>query len=978
VRERAAAVLLLLACAGPAAALDPRKSITQYALQVWKTENGLPQNSIQAIAQTRDGYLWLGTERGLVRFDGVQFTVFDKGNTPGLQSANTQALYEDRAGNFWVGTWGGLHLIREGRVAATYTTREGLRSNRVVAICEDRRGAIWVGTSGGGISRIANGKVEATYTTREGLSNDRVWALQEDHEGSLWIATDGGGLNRLRDGRLTVLGERDGVPGIVQTVFVDSRGDLWIGTDGGGLLRRRGESLHAFGARDGLPSQTVDSLEEDHDGNLWIGTQGGGLARLADERIVSLLPADGLSDDTVLSICEDGEGSLWVGTAAGGLDRLKDGKFTAYTRKEGLSSDRIRTIYEDAQGALWLGTRGAGLNRMFNGHFSAFTSKEGLSGDFVRSVYEDGAGHLWIGTWADGLTERVGEGFRAFRRRDGLPSDIVRSMYRDRAGTLWVGTDDGGLVAERGGKFRVYGRKDGLSGSAVLAILEDHEGALWVGTEGGGLNRFAGGRFRAYTTADGLSDDTVVSLYEDADGCLWIGTDGGGLNRLKNGRFTKFTRETGLFDDVQYEILEDGRGNLWMSCSRGIYRVRRSDLEDVAEGRRATVATVSFGRADGMRSAECSGFTQPAGWKTRDGRLWFPTVEGAVVIDPDHIKTNTRPPPVVVEQMRIDRRVVPKTGVPEILPGRGDLEFHYTALSFVDPERVLFRYMLEGFDHEWIEAGTRRTAFYTNIPPGRYTFRVTACNNDGVWNLEGDSVRFRLRPSFRQTPYFVGVCAAALALVGFGLSRLNAARVQARQRELEQLVTERTLQLEDANEKLQQLSELDALTVIANRRRFEKMLDAEWRRALRDARPLSLIMIDIDYFKDFNDAQGHQTGDRCLQRVATEIREALTRPGDLVARYGGEEFAAILPSTPIRGALAVAEVLRARVEAIATRHPTAPRGIVTISLGVATSGSTTMSAEDLVAAADEALYRAKREGKNRVEMAGEESRLREA
>jgi len=957
--------------------LDPRKSITQYALQVWKTENGLPQNSIQAIAQTRDGYLWLGTERGLVRFDGVQFTVFDKGNTPGLQSGNTQVLYEDRAGNFWIGTSGGLHLMREGRIAASFTSRDGLRSNRIVAICEDRKGAIWVGTSGGGISRISGGKVEATYTTREGLSGDRIWSLEEDRDGSLWIGTDGGGMSRLRDGRVTTLGERDGVPAIVQALFVDSRGDLWIGTDGNGLLRRRGESLRAFGKRDGLPSDTVETLQEDRDGNLWIGTRGGGLARLADDRIVAFSPADGLSDDTVLSICEDGEGSLWVGTATGGLDRLKDGKFTAYTRKEGLSSDRIRTIYEDSLGALWLGTRGAGVDRFADGAFTAFTTKDGLSGDFVRSVSEDGAGHLWIGTWADGLTERIGDRFRAFRRKDGLPSDIVRSMYRDRAGTLWVGTDDGGLVAVRDGRFRTYGRAEGLSSTAVLAILEDHEGALWIGTEGGGLNRFEGGRFHTYTTADGLSDDTVVSLYEDADGCLWIGTDGGGLNRFKNGRFSRFTRENGLFDDVQYQILEDGRGNLWMSCSRGIYRVRRMDLEEVAEGRGTTVACVSFGRADGMRSAECSGFTQPAGWRARDGRLWFPTVEGAVVIDPDRIKTNTRPPPVVIEKLRVDRRLVPRTSESELLPGRGDLEFHYTALSFVDPDRVQFRYMLEGFDREWIEAGTRRTAFYTNIPPGRYTFRVTACNNDGVWNLEGDAVRFRLRPSFRQTPWFLALCAAALALIGFGVARIRAARVRARERELEQIVAERTLQLEEANEKLQQLSELDALTGIANRRRFEKMLDAEWRRALRDGRPLSLIMIDIDYFKDFNDAQGHQTGDRCLQRVATEIREALTRPGDLVARYGGEEFAAILPSTPLRGALAVAEVLRSRVEAIATRHPTAPRGIVTISLGVATTSGTTMAAEDLVAAADEALYRAKRAGKNRVESSAEE-KLKEA
>ena len=977
--RRGAVAFLLLLLSARASALDPRKSITQYALQVWKTENGLPQNAIQAIAQTRDGYLWLGTERGLVRFDGVQFTVFDKGNTPGMLNSNTQALFEDHEGNFWVGTWGGLYQMKDGRIVSSWTTHDGLRSNRVIVICEDRHGAIWVGTSGGGISRVAHGKIEATYTTREGLSSDRVWSIVEDRDGSLWIGTDGGGLNRFRDGRFTVYREPEGVPPIVQSLFVDSGGDLWIGSDGGGLLRRRGETFRVFGARDGLPNETVGTLQEDRDGNIWIGTQGG-LSRLADDRITSFVPADGLSDDTVLSICEDGEGSLWVGTATGGLDRLKDGKFTAYTKKEGLSSDRIRTIYEDAEGAVWLGTRGAGVNRFFNGVFSSFTSKDGLSGDFVRSVFEDGAGHLWIGTWADGLSERIGGKFRAFRHKDGLPSDIVRSMYRDRAGTLWVGTDDGGLVAVRGGRFQVYGRREGLSGNTVLAILQDHAGALWVGTEGGGLNRFEDGRFRAYTTADGLSDDTVVSLYEDSDGCLWIGTDGGGLNRFKDGRFTHFTRKTGLFDDVQYEILEDGRGNLWMSCSRGIFRVRRSDLEDVAEGRRSTVTSVSFGRADGMRSAECSGFTQPAGWKARDGRLWFPTVEGAVVIDPDRIKTNTRPPPVVIEQVRVDHVAVPKSDESEVVPGRGDLEFHYTALSFVDPDRVLFRYMLEGFDREWVDAGTRRTAFYTNIPPGKYRFRVAACNNDGVWNLDGDSVRFRLRPSFRQTPWFWAVCAAAAAIVGLAMSRLHAARVRARERELEQLVADRTLQLEEANEKLQHLSELDDLTGIANRRRFEKMLDAEWRRALRDARPLSLIMIDIDYFKDFNDTQGHQSGDRCLQRVATEIREALTRPGDLVARYGGEEFAAILPSTPMKGALAVAEVLRARVESIATRHPSAPRGIVTISLGVATTTGSTTAPEDLVASADEALYRAKRAGKNRVEAADgeDEEVLKEA
>ncbi len=779
-------------------------------------------------------------------------------------------------------------------------------------------------------------------------------------------------MNRLRDGKFTVYGPADGFPAeIVQALLVDANGELWIGTDGGGLVRRRRNKFEAFTRKDGLSSDTIETLQEDRDGNLWIGTRGGGLARYAGGQFSAFAPPEGLSDDTVLAIREDVEGSLWIGTVAGGLNRLKDGKFTAYTHKEGLSSDRIRTIYEDHEGAIWLGTRGAGVNRFADGKFTSFTSKDGLSGDFVRSIYEDGQDRLWIGTWGDGLdrleSERDRNRFHVYRRKDGLPSEIVRCMYRDRAGTLWVGTDDGGLVAVRDGKFQVYGRADGLSSDTVLAIVQDREGALWIGTENGGLNRFADGRFTAFTRKDGLSDDTVLALYEDADGCLWIGTDGGGLNRLRDGKFTRYTRRDGLFDDVQYQILEDGRGNLWMSCSRGIFQVPRQQLEEFAEGTRNTVTSVSYGRADGMRTAECSGFTQPAGWKTRDGHLWFPTIEGAVVIDPDRIKTNATPPPVVIEEMLVNRSVVSTSSPAEISPGRGDLEFHYTGLSFVDPERVRFRYILEGFDREWVDAGTRRTAFYTNIPAGWYTFRVTACNNDGIWNENGASAHFRLRPSFRDTPWFFGLCAAGLALSGYGVSRVRAARARAREGELGRQVAERTLQLEEANAKLQNLSELDALTGIANRRRFEETLAREWRRATRDGLPLSLVMIDIDYFKDFNDAHGHQVGDQCLRRVAHEIRGALTRPGDLLARYGGEEFAAILPSTPLRGAEAVAEVLRARVESMATRHPKAPKGVVTISLGVATAPpGTTSSPEGLVAEADEALYRAKRAGRNRV------------
>ena len=726
-RWPAASVLALsgILLAEAARGLDPRKAITQYAHQVWKTDQGLPQNSIQAILQTKDGYIWLGTERGLVRFDGVEFTVFDKGNTPGMRNSNTQALYQDRAGNALGGNLGrSPPLPRMG--ASRRPTRRATASEATgcSALMEDHEGALWIGTGGGGLNRLKDGKIRTYGDEGRPFQRPQIWSdRRRTRDGTLWFGTDGGGLNRFRDGRFTVYGKKEGVPSdFVQAVFVDSRGDVWVGTDGGGLARYRDGQFTVYTQKDGLADDTVECIQEDRDGNLWIGNQGG-LSRMTDGKLTKFTPAEGLSDDTVLAIFEDREGSLWIGTVVGGLNRLKDGKFTAFTHKEGLVNDRVRTIFEDHDGSIWLGTRGGGVSRYRNGVFSAFGARDGLSGDFARSIYEDGAGKLWVGTWGDGLDvlEKNGR-FRAFHRKDGLPSEIIRCMYRDREGNLWIGTDAGGLVRERDGKFTVYGARDGLLAATVLAILEDRDGNLWLGTEGGGLWRFSHGRFTSFTTKEGLSDDTVLSLYEDADGCLWIGTDGGGLNRFKDGKFSRFTRREGLFDDVQYAILEDGRGNLWMSCSRGIFRVRRAELEELADGKREAVVSQSFGRADGMRSAECSGFTQPAGWKTRDGRLWFPTIEGAVVIDPDRIRTNTLPPPVVVEQVLIDHRALPRADEAELEPGRGDLEFHYAGLSFVDPDRVHFRYMLEGFDREWVEAGSRRVAFYTNIPPGRYTF----------------------------------------------------------------------------------------------------------------------------------------------------------------------------------------------------------------------------------------------------------------
>jgi diguanylate cyclase (GGDEF)-like protein len=537
-----------------------------------------------------------------------------------------------------------------------------------------------------------------------------------------------------------------------------------------------------------------------------------------------------------------------------------------------------------------------------------------------------------------------------------------------------------GLFHIESGKITRYGSKEGFGESSPNCILALAGGGLAVGTDGGGLAILRNGKFASLTEKDGLASNIIYALYEDSGGSLWMGT-AKGLCRLRNGRTSKVTTRQGLFDDSAYTVLEDGRGYLWMSCNKGIYRALKADLDAVADGRAATVTCSSYGRADGMGTNECNGGQQPCAWKTRDGRLCFATMRGVAILDPSSIRINPRPPPVVIEETFLDGKLVSEGGT-RFAPGKHRLEIRFSALSLVAPEKVLFKYQLEGFDNDWVEGGNRREAVYTGLPPGAYRFRVIACNNDGVWNLTGATRDFVQAPRFYQTGWFVALCVLAGGLLIGAVGALRVRGLKRRQAVLERQVEERTaelglanrslqersVELEDANRKLERLSREDALTGVSNRRHFEEILETEWRRAGRTHSPLSLVMIDIDEFKPYNDTLGHQTGDECLRRVATALAGVLHRAGDLLARYGGDEFVAVLPVMDQASALAMAHVLRKKVEELGIPSPSARGGgVLTVSVGVSTvlpgdeSGS-----ERLLAAADKALYLAKEQGRNRV------------
>jgi ligand-binding sensor domain-containing protein/two-component sensor histidine kinase len=801
---------VLLICNGSAAALDNSRPLDQYTHNVWQTDNGLPQNTIRRIIQTQDGYIWIATDGGLVHFDGISFMVFDKQSTPAIKSNQIRNLYQDREGNLWICTPDGLTGMSGGKFTG-YTVDDGLSSNSVWSMTEDHAGVLWIITTDG-LDSYKDGKF-TPHGKRDGLSSDGVETLFEDSQDTLWIGTTGGlsrykdgvfdnydkvagiptdvhvmcenkgggiwigaatGLYLLKDGRLSAYTAKDGLSApSVESIVQDSAGRLWIGT-ANGLDRFENGKITALTVSDGLPSNHVQSIYPDREGALWICTETG-LARLQNDRITEFSAKDSLSSLTVLSICEDREGGIWLGTESGGMHLLKDSKFVTYTTDDGLSNDLVRSVYQDRKGNVWIGTSGGGLDLIKDGQITSFGTKEGLSSNVVLALCSDRDNDLWVGT-PGGLNRLRNGRFTTYTSADGLTDDFIRSIYEDRSGTIWIGTRRG-LTKYRDGKFTACTTLDGLPNDYIGAILEDSKGSIWISTLGG-LSRFKDGTFTNYTIKEGLSSNVVTSLYEDRAGNLWIGTNGSGLNRFADGKFTTYTTKNGLFDDVIHQILEDGHGNLWLSCDKGVFSVSVSDLDDFAIGRTNSIGSASYGTADGMKIRECNGGGHPAGWKTQDGRLWFSTLKGVAVIDPDNIKLNQLPPPVVIEEVLADDRVLPRTEKLELSPGLTRFAFHYAGLSFVAPEKVQFKYKLEGFDKDWIVSGSRRVAYYTNIPPGKYVFRVIACNNDGVWNDLGAGFSFYLKPHFYQTYWFYAVCLAALGLIGWQLYLLRVKRIE--------------------------------------------------------------------------------------------------------------------------------------------------------------------------------------------------------
>ena len=590
----------------------------QYRFDSWTADTGLPQNIIRAIHQTADGYLWLATLDGMARFDGVRFTIFNKSNSPGIQSNRFTGLYEDPSGALWMGTENsGLTRYYRGEFS-TYTTQHGLPSNVIRGVFIDHDGNAWA-LSGEKLVRWTGREFQpaAPHTfaidTRCGQT-----ILDRDHRGGFWCLNDSG-LSLFVDGQLTNVTRENGLPSLnVSGVAVDPHGALWVATEDAGLVRIEGGRVTKVWTVDnGLPGnhawfvtgQGIKAFSRDPKGALWITD-----LETGRNNLLTRTPPPPLVDRDYYRLYEDREGNIWIGTEGDGLYRARQQSITVYSKQDGLVGRNIYPLYEDGAGAVWIGMYGNGLSRFKNGVFTNYTVRNGLSSDDVTSLYEDRNGNLWVGTIGGNLQISSKGGFKSVLElsRSFNVSNNVYAIYQDREKTLWFGTNEK-LVRYRDGVATSLTRRDGLAGDDIKVIIEGASGCIWIGAYGG-VTCIKDGKLTPYTEREGLPSNSVRALYEDADGVLWIGTYDGGLGRFKNGRFTRYTTREGLFNDGVFQILEDACGHLWMSSNRGIYRVQKQELNDFADGRIRAITSIGYGKSDGMLNAECNGGRSPAGF----------------------------------------------------------------------------------------------------------------------------------------------------------------------------------------------------------------------------------------------------------------------------------------------------------------------------------------------------------------------------
>ena len=781
-----------------AAELTTTKSMADdWLLRTWQTKDGLPQNTVNATVQTRDGFLWVGTSGGLARFDGARFRSF------GLQ--------------------------------------DGLRSVYVSCLWEDRSGTLWVGTTGGGISRWENGRFSSPPEP-DVLAGTHVQAMAGERDGVLWIGTERGLFKRQRE-TITKVGPEDGLPpGQIRALLVDSRGVLWVSVLLKGLFQRSSDAFVMVSEGKGGLESTY-SLMEDRDGAVWAGCEAS-LWQIHQGLWTRYTRTNGVPGSSIFSLAQGSQGPLWVGTRGAGLHVFVDGRFHPFKRETDPSEGRTWGLLVDRQGAVWFGIPGEGLKRLTRRVLQNWGVAEGLPKPSVVSVAEDATGRLWAATFNGGISRREEGRFTSFKdpgssypnpysllaTADGcvwaageqflirfipgaparlfdappIRGEAIRAMCADGQ-ALWLGTYYSSLLRVEGTNVQVAAT-NGSFGGNIACLVRESAGTIWIGSASG-LYRWEKGKVQGWTTRDGLLSASIASIHRDEDGTLWLGTLGGGLSRFKNGRFVNITTRQGLVDDVVQQIVADDFGQLWLGSNRGLMCLARGELDELADGKTAYVHAAVFGQNEGMLSEQCTGGHSPTALKTRNGLLLFPTVRGIVEIDPRKCRAQTAAiPQATIEDVIMDGQ--PQNGSSSLVmpPGRQRLEVHYTAPCLQGGDWVRFRFRMQPLEADWVSAGARRTAFYPQLPPGNYVFRVQAGDSQGNWNEIETSLAVTVKPEFWQTWWFACSIAALLGVAIFSVFKRRMATLERRQ--MEQEAVTRQIILSQENERKRVAGEL--------------------------------------------------------------------------------------------------------------------------------------------------------------------------
>lgn len=955
-------VVLLLAMPVASAGAGPR----HYTVTGWSMEQGLPHPLVHSVAQDRDGFLWVGTWEGVVRFNGRDFSLFDRQNTPGVELAGVFSIVPEADGGVLFGTArDGLFRYHEGRwqrLGGPSATKL-----RVIAMLRDRRdGVLWI-ASGSRLLRLAADGRLSEVGAGAGLPRAEITVLAQDAAGNLLVGGEKGvfqwGPGGARRWGADWIGSAP-----VRGLVADGAGGWLVASDDGVRWRHaNGRVEHLFSG------QRASAAIRDARGVLWVNLSSGGLQRRDPDGSVRSMSVPGVLG-TALMV--DREGLVWTGSTDG-LYRVADGMASGLTRKDGLGSDYVRAILQDSAGAYWIGHTN-GLSRWAQGRLEAI----GLEVDGVAQgtsvlalAWKDDA--LWVGTYDRGVFQldpqgrvrehiRVGEGVQP----------LVRALLPESDGSVWIGGSHG-LALYRDGRLRSYIGGGQRPAATVQALYRDPGGALWIGSDNGMARLDARGTLRSWQPGPDFPAQNVFDFLRDKSGDLWVATDRG-LLRMRGGTFRMYDHRVGLPRDKLFRIIDDKAGNFWLSSNMGVFRVARRELDEVDAGTRRLLAVHVIDRSDGMPGSQCNGASMPAGWRGMDGTLLFPTSAGVALIDPSSAGSGrVGGPPVAFESVTVDgvqQRLAPAL---RLSPGANRLAIGYAGMSFRALDKLRYRYRLHGFDPEWVDAGTSTEAVYTRLPPGSYRLEVQAMPLPLDWNRKGEvgstSLQLEVLPALWQRPAVRALAVFASLLVAVLLGWMRTASYRRRQIRLSQEIAERTEELREKNRQLQTASfqlqyqaSHDDLTRLPNRRAGDRHFNEAVARAHAAQRPLSVVLLDIDRFKQVNDQYGHAAGDAVLQAFGGLLARFVAEHGLFAARFGGEEFLVCLESL---GLHAAEQRMQDLLERVRSHEIPVGGGTVlrcTFSAGIAelTPGQ---AAHALLAQADDRLRRAKQAGRDRIE-----------